>query len=364
MTASQYPIFDGHNDSLSRYLFPRPEDGNFPEGYDFFGRNPGGHLDLPRAREGGFAAGFFAAFATDPATATAPPPDRSKYMQPDGSYAFPLAAALPYDTSVQSTLAGLAQTFRVEAQSGGQFKICRTVNELETCLQNGVIAAVLHIEGAEALDSDLHLLEVLFPAGLRSLGIVWSRPNIFGAGVPFAFPHSPDTGPGLTDAGKRLVRRCNELGILLDLSHLNERGFWDVAALSDAPLVATHSNAWALCRLTRNLTDKQLAAIRERDGMVGVNFGNMFLREDGTRDTSTPLSTIVRHIDYLVEHVGIDRVGFGSDFDGTTLPAALGDAAGLPALVQALSAAGYDDAALRKITHENWLRVLRKTWKS
>ena len=111
---------------------------------------------------------------------------------------------------------------------------------------------------------------------------------------------------------------------MLDLSHLNEQGFWDVAGLSTAPLVATHSNAHALSPGARNLTDRQLAAIHESDGMVGVNFHVGFLREDGGEDKDTPLSTVVRHIDYLVEHLGIDRVGFGSDFDGATMPAELG----------------------------------------
>ena len=111
----------------------------------------------------------------------------------------------------------------------------------------GNLAAVLHIEGAEAIDPELEALEVFYAAGLRSLGPVWSRPNVFGHGVPFRFPSSPDTGPGLTDAGKELVRACNRLRIMLDLTHLNEAGFWDVAALTDAPLVATHSNVHALC---------------------------------------------------------------------------------------------------------------------
>jgi membrane dipeptidase len=220
------------------------------------------------------------------------------------------------------------------------------------------------LRGAEAIDADLNALEVFYQAGLRSLGITWSRTNVFAEGVPFQFPQVPDTGPGLTDAGKALVKACNQMGILVDLSHLNEKGFWDVAKVSDAPLVATHSNAWALSKWSRNLTDKQLDAIRERDGLVGMNFAISFFREDGRDDRSTPLEVMVRHIDYLVERLGIDRVGLGSDFDGATVPNDLSDVSKLPNLVTALRKAGYDDAALRKITHENWLRVLRQTWKS
>jgi membrane dipeptidase len=126
--------------------------------------------------------------------------------------------------------------------------------------------------------------------------------------------------------------------------------------------VATHSNVHALSATPRNLTDRQLAAIRESDGMVGLNFAVVFLREDGAPDADTPLATMVNHIDYLVEKLGIERVGLGSDFDGARIPQAIGDAAGLPRLVDALRQSGYDDAALRKLTHENWVRVLRKTW--
>ena len=143
---------------------------------------------------------------------------------------------------------------------------------------------------------------------------------------------------------------------------MNEKSFWQVAQQSDAPLVATHSNVHALCPQPRNLTDRQLAAIAESDGFVGVNFGNAFLRADGKRDGDTPLSDIVRHLDGLLERLGEDRLGFGSDFDGISVPDALGDAAGLPRLVAAMSSAGYSSELIEKITWRNWLRVLKKTW--
>ena len=212
----------------------------------------------------------------------------------------------------------------------------------------GQVTAIVHMEGAEPIAPDLSNLERWYERGLRSIGLVWSRPNDFAEGVPFRFPSSPDTGPGLTAAGRELVRACNRLGILVDLSHLNEAGFWDVAALSDAPLVATHSNAHALCAASRNLTDAQLDAIRDSNGVVGVNFAVTFLREDGSLVPETPITEIVRHVDYLVERMGIDHVAFGSDFDGAVVPEELGGAAGLPKLVDALRAAGYDDDASRR----------------
>ena len=354
--ADRPPIFDGHNDTLlDLYL---PERGG---GRTFFECGEAGHLDLPRAREGGFGGGFFACW-TPPDPESGWTEESALSLTEDG---YEVADAPPLDPLyARKTANGLVKIlFELEAESGGQLKIVRTAQELASCLREGVLAAILHFEGAENLGPDPGALEGLYEAGLRSLGLVWSRPNAYGEGVPFRFPASPDTGPGLTDAGKELVRECNRLGVLLDLSHLNERGFWDVAEISEAPLVATHSNAHALCPTTRNLTDRQLDAIRDSDGMVGVNFAVAFLREDGQDEEDTPLETVVRHVDYLVERVGIERVGFGSDFDGAKVPREIGDASGLPELLGALRDGGYDAEALSKLSHENWVRVLRRTWR-
>lgn len=340
---STLPIFDGHNDALLR-LYTAEHD-------DSFLTSTHGHIDLSRAREGGFAGGFFAVFV--PAPPDAPSPD-------DGALPDPL----PYSYALQTALGMTALLFRIESQFTSEICVARTVGEIEYGLQTDTLSVILHLEGADPIDTKFHVLEVLYQAGLRSLGIVWSRPNAFGCGVPFRFPQSPDIGPGLTDAGRELVKACNRLGILIDLSHLNEAGFWDVAQLSDAPLVATHSNAYAICPSPRNLTDRQLDAIRESEGMVGVNFHVGFLRPDGQRNADTPLEVVTDHVVYLVERLGIDHVGFGSDFDGALMPNDLGDVAGLPRLLEALRRRGFDEPSLRKLAHENWLRVLRKTWRA
>jgi membrane dipeptidase len=221
----------------------------------------------------------------------------------------------------------------------------------------------LHLEGAEAIGADLDGLEQLYARGLRSLGPVWSRPNIFGHGVPFAYPRSPDTGPGLTDAGKGLVQACNRLGIMVDVSHLNERGFWDVAAISAAPIVATHACAHVICRATRNLTDRQLDAVKASGGLVGFNFSVSEVRPDAQRDPDIPIETVVAHLGYLVERMGDDHVALGSDFDGALMPLPVRDASHLPNLIQALRAHGFDDATLRKIAFDNWMRVFRQSWR-
>lgn len=350
MSTSSIPIFDGHNDTLlDLYLPPAGEERSF------FVESQYGHIDLPRARRGGLAGGFFAMFAPTPNK------NEAKDSLADQGKTEPPAIEQPY--ALECTMGMAALLFRLEKESNGQVKVVRTVNELTTCLEEGVLAAIFHIEGAEAIDTNLYALDVLYQAGLRSLGITWSRPNAFAHGVPFAFPSSPDTGPGLTDAGKELVRACNELGIMLDLSHLNEKGFWDVAALTSHPLVATHSNAHVLCASSRNLTDKQLDAIKESDGLVGINFHRGFLHPEGKGSAEVSLTEIVRHLDYIANRIGIDRVALGSDFDGARMPQDLHDAAGLPKLMQALRAHGYDDDALRKIAYQNWERILRLTWR-
>jgi membrane dipeptidase len=346
------PIFDGHNDVLMAVY---GMGGRPPR--SFFARGDRGHLDLPRAREGRFAGGFFAVFVpSDPAARR--PPLRFPAEHDDNQDDEPVAQ--PYALRMAMSLT--ATLFRMEEESG-DLRVVRDVEQLRECLRTGAIAAILHFEGAEAIDPQLNALEVFYRAGLRSLGLVWSRPNAFAEGVPFRFPGSPDTGPGLTAAGRELVAACNRLGILVDLSHLNERGFWDVAALSTAPLVATHSNAHALAATPRNLLDAQLDAIRDSGGIVGVNFSVGFVRADGRRQPDTPLADVVRHFAYLAERMGVEHVGFGSDFDGTTVPDEIGDVTGLPRLLDALRAAGFAEADLRKVASENWLRVLEQTWK-
>jgi membrane dipeptidase len=346
------PVFDGHNDLLLRML--RAPDRR--EAIWLTGEGKG-HLDLPRMKAGGFAGGFFAVYIPSPQAPDAPdfeaimdhPPYDLPLPPPMG-----LAEAAPVALAMAGHLLWMERT--------GTLAICRTVAEIRAAMAAGRIAAVLHMEGAEAIGADLDALHVWHAAGLRSLGPVWSRPTVFGHGVPFRFPSGPDTGPGLTEAGKRLVAECNAPKIMLDLSHLNESGFNDVAALSDAPLVATHSNAHAVTPSARNLTDRQLDVIAASDGMVGLNFATVFLRPDGKRSPEMGWEPVMAHLDHLIGRLGEDRVGLGSDFDGATLPKGIGDVTGLPALQAAMAAHGYGAALIRKISHENWLALLERVW--
>jgi membrane dipeptidase len=355
-SSKRIPIFDGHNDALLR-LYMR---GGADAVTAFLEGEEKGHLDLPKARQGGFAGGLFAMFVPSPKRkdrGAAPAQEPGSVIGSD-----PEPPAVEIAEAQRVTFAMAALLLRIERESKGRVRICRTAGEIESAIAGDALAAVLHIEGAEAIDANLDLLDVLYAAGLRSLGPVWSRPNVFGHGVPFRCPSSPDTGPGLTDLGKALVGACNRLRIMIDLSHLNEKGFWDVAALSNAPLVATHSNAHAISPLSRNLTDKQLAAIRETGGMVGVNFAVSFLRPDGRHDKDTPADLIIQHIEHLIEHLGEDGVGFGSDFDGALISAELGNAAGLQILVEAMRKRGFAEPLIEKLCFRNWLGVLARTW--
>jgi membrane dipeptidase len=242
-------------------------------------------------------------------------------------------------------------------ERAGALRLVRAAAELDA--QDGALAAVPHIEGAEPIGAGLDELEVLHGAGLRSVGLTWSRPNRFATGVPFEFPGSPDQGPGLTGDGRALVTACAQLGVLVDCAHLNARGFWDVAELTDGPFVVSHANAHRLCASPRNLTDEQLRAVGERGGVVGLNFHVGFVRADGEDDqTDTPLEQLAAHAAHIAEHAGVDALALGSDFDGATMPAQLADASRLPALLDALRAAGFGEQELGKVAWGNWRRVL------
>ncbi len=348
------PVFDGHNDILLRLqLAPKRREVIWLTGE---GR---GHLDLPRMQAGGFAGGMFAIYIPSPPAPGAPDYDA---LMDNPPYEVELPAMIPLDVAQPIALSEAGHLLWMERASQGAFRLCRTVAEIEAAQAKGVIAGVMHMEGAEAIDANLDALHSFHAMGLRSLGPVWSRPTVFGHGVPFRFPGTPDTGAGLTEAGKRLIRECNALKIVVDLSHLNEAGFNDVAALSDAPLIATHSNAHAITPSTRNLTDRQLAVIRESGGMVGLNFATVFLREDGKRSARMGWEPVLRHLDHLITHLGEDHVGFGSDFDGAEIPEGISDVAGLPNLIAALAAHGYDAALIAKLSWGNWMSVLRRSW--
>lgn len=345
------PVFDGHNDFIQRVV--AAGDG----GTQVWLKGDGtGHIDLPRAKAGGLIGGFFAMWVPSPST---PNDAEAIRVMQNPPFAMSLPPEIPHDEALPHAFRQAAALKALERT--GTLQIVKSAADIRAAEQAGRIAAILHMEGVEAI-RDMDALHFWHAAGLRSLGPVWSRPTRYGNGVPFAFPSSPDTGAGLTDLGRALVRECNALRIMIDLSHLNEAGFNNMADLSDAPLVASHSCVHAISESSRNLTDRQLRVIAETKGLVGLNFASGFLREDGKRLPLEGFETILRHLDHLLDILGPDGVALGSDFDGALMPRDLSDVAALPALIAAMQDHGYDDALVRKIASDNWINLLERTW--
>lgn len=339
------PVFDGHNDLIGR-MFEDPE-------VDFFNGTRTVHLSYDAVRAGGMTGGLFALFvpptATDARTAGKPAWET-------------VAASVPLERARRVTLTQMARLLQLERDSGGRLRICRTVAEIDAATAHGATAVVVHLEGADGISRSMAEFDVLYAAGLRSVGPVWSRHNRFGHGVPIRGPVSGEDDRGLTVAGRRLVRACRRRGVVVDLSHMTEAGFWDVASLDDGPLVASHSNVRALADTPRNLTNQQLRAIGSSGGLVGLNFATIFLRPDGAVDGNTPLELMIAHLRHMVEHAGIDHVALGSDFDGAVVPQAIGTAAGLPHLLEAMRTAGFAADEVSRIAHDNWRRLLSRVW--
>lgn len=336
-------VFDGHNDVLGR-LWCESSD---PVG-DFM--QPVGHINAPAVRKGDLGGGFFAMFSPQERK----PFDFTSFSPEDD---MPLPPMLDEGAALVAAIgqAGIAH----KLQDAGHIQICTDAASLARSFVGDPLACVLHLEGADCIGPDLLALDTLYALGMRSLGLVWSRPTIFGHGVPFKHDCDGDTGAGLTADGKRLVARCLELGLTIDTSHLTMKGFWDVAE-AGAPMVATHSNACVITNNARNLTDAQLKAIGETGGMVGLNFATVFLSDAGWRTGKAGVEDCLGHLDHMIAVAGEDHVGLGSDFDGAPMPEGIADAGDLPVLIEAMRRHGYGEALIAKLAHENWLDFLSR----
>lgn len=351
MSPDRPPVLDGHNDTLLD-LHLEARGG----GRSFLERTSTGHVDLPRAREARYAGGLFAVFAPSEGG------DEPEFVETAEGYRVPMADPVDPDRAREFTSAVLDRRDALLAEAGESVRLVEDPADLEGALADDALAMVTHLEGAAAVEPDRSNLEDLYERGVRSIGLTWSRPNAFGEGVPFRFPAAPDTGPGLTDAGRELVRACNDRGILLDLAHLNLAGFEEVADISTAPLVVSHAAVHAICPSTRNVTDAQLDAIADSGGVLGIAFAAENLRPDGERDLELPIARLVDHFEYVADRVGVEHVAFGTDFDGCSVPETVGDVTGLPAVLDELADRGFDEVDLAKIAHGNWRRVLSETW--
>lgn len=285
-------------------------------------RSDTGHIDLPRLKEGGVDVQVFAVYVAPRVAPRGPARARQ-----------------------------LIETFqRAVAANGGQIAHVTTVEGIERAQREGKVAAVLSIENGDALGGDPRLLDEFFQRGVRMLGLTWNPSNLLGDGAL-----GRDHG-GLTDTGRAVLRRMEDLGMVVDVSHLSEASFWDAMKATRRPVIASHSNAAALHQHPRNLTDDQLRAIAGRGGVVGVNFYAGFLGE-------ATLARVLDHIDYMVRLIGADHVALGSDFDGIPqAPAGLEDVSKMPNLTAGLRSRGYTAEQIHKILGGNALRVFRQVW--
>lgn len=240
--------------------------------------------------------------------------------------------------------------FQVELERNqDRITLCRTADEAHSALQQNKAAAFLSIEGAEALRCDPGRLDEAYAQGVRMISLVWNLPNALGG--------SCKTGEGLTPQGKEFFRRAQRLGMLVDVSHLSDRGFWDMTELAERPIVASHSNARAVCAHARNLTDEQFLAICQLGGTAGINLCAPFLSE-APRAT---FDDVRRHLDHFLALGGAQHVAFGADLDGTDLlPEGFSTIADYDALGAYLARGGYTEETLRAIFGNSLMKVVKQ----
>ena len=306
---SHIPYFDGHSDAISRCTY---------QGWSL--RRAPGHLDLPRLGQFEKAAQVFALFAN--------------------------AARFPAGVLWGECRKQHEVFLRQMAENADLAVQCRTGAEIEAAHEAGKVAALLSIEGAELIDCDPEKLETAAHWGVKLVNVTWNHRNaLSGTNVD-----APDKG--LTDRGRAFCREAVRLGILPDVSHLSDPGFWDLAEMGLGPLAATHSDSRALCGHPRNLTDDMFRAVRDSGGVAGINLCDEFVGGDATLDD------LIRHIDHFMELGGEKTVALGGDWDGCALSCGWQGVQDLPILWDTLEKRGYDRLLLEDIFYNNWLRVL------
>jgi len=310
-------IFDGHCDTILEVM-------NHKRSLEK--KSTTGHLDIPRMKEGGVDVQFFAIFIED-------------IYKPE--------------RSLKRTLQLIDCFYKEIEKNQDDISLVTNYNQIEEVNRAGKIAAILSIEGGEALEGDLGALRVLYKLGVRLLTLTWNQRNQIADGI-----WESRAGSGLTEFGIKVIDEMNDLGMLIDVSHLLETGFWDVVKRSKTPIVASHSNCYALCPHLRNLKDEQIKALVDKGGVIGITFVPDFLTQEKRK---TIVKDVVTHIDYLVEKAGIDCVGLGSDFDGTDdLPLGLEGVDKIPNITKELLDRGYKEREIEKILGGNFLRVFKE----
>jgi membrane dipeptidase len=307
-------IVDAHCDTITRIM---------NEGKKLYQNDC--HIDIKRLKEYGSYVQFFAAFI-------------------DTEY-------LPFG-GLRRAVQIIDEFYNQIEKYNEDIMICCSYNDICSSMAKGKIAAVLSIEGGEALQGDLSAVRIFYRLGVRSICLTWNYRNEIADGI-----RDDISGGGLTSFGRNLVEEMNSLGMMIDLSHISEKGFWDVIELSSAPIIVSHSNSRSLCDNKRNLTDSQIKAVANNGGVIGVNFYPIFL--NGTKDAS--IIDIINHIDHIAGLVGTDNIGIGSDFDGIDCtPNGLAGVEGMQNLINELLKLNYSEVEVEKIAGQNFLRVLKR----
>lgn len=229
--------------------------------------------------------------------------------------------------------------------------ICCHYNDIENTINQKKVAAIISIEGGEALQGDINSLTTFYKMGVRSICLTWNYRNEIADGVEDAH-----NAVGLTKFGREVVREMNNIGMVIDLSHIAEKSFWDVMEITKHPVIASHSNAMKVCNNIRNLSDQQIVAIKNNGGVIGINLYTYFLNSSN----SASITDVIRHIEYITSLVGCESIGIGSDFDGVEcLPDEIQGVHQIKIIFEELLKLNYSEHCVRKIAGENFLRVLK-----
>jgi membrane dipeptidase len=324
-------LIDTHNDVTNKTV----------TGFDIGTQASTGHTDLPRLREGGVGAVFFAAYV-------APTYAKDKTA---ANRALQMIDAVRYD---------------IVAEHPHDFALAVTADEIEAAHRQGKIAALIGLEGGHAIEDSPRLLRDFYALGVRYMTLTHTNTNSWADSSEDASDKSVQHHNGLTDFGKQVVREMNRLGMIVDISHVADKTFWDALETSRAPIFASHSSCRALCNVPRNMTDGMIAAMAKKGGVIQINFNCGFLVEkSGEGRRRATLADVVAHIDHAVKVAGVDGVGIGSDFDGVTCtPDGLDDVSKFPNLTRALLEKGYSAADIGKIYGGNTLRLMRAVEKA
>jgi membrane dipeptidase len=363
-------VVDTHADTPQRFL---------DEGFDIGSTDPKdpGHISLDKARRGNLGAEFF-----------------SIWVEPDtnqGHFA-------------RHTFDLIDSVYEQAARHPDRMVMCFSPNDIDRAHKEHKLAALMGIEGGHSIENDIHLLRDYYRLGVRYMTLSWSNTNEWADSSGDIDDAKVEHHNGLTDFGKQVVLEMNRLGMMVDISHVADKTFWDVMATTKAPVIASHSSARALVDAPRNMTDEMLKAMTTNDGVVQVNFFSGFVDEDYRKANQAqakdeaaavqqyvdqmkaqgkpvnyvdedrmerewsakiprpPLKSLIDHIDHIAKVAGIDHVGLGSDFDGVSgaTPQGIDSAADLPKITQALLDRGYSADDIKKILGGNLMRVFRE----